>query len=141
MKKLLQSLFVLLFVAVTAMAQDRTVTGTVTAKEDGLPLPGVSVKVKGSTAGTQTGADGKFTLKVPQGESALTFTFIGYVAKTVNVGASSTVNVTLEADTKMLSEVVVTSFGIQRDKKSLGYGTSTVSAEDLTTAKVTNCTW
>ena len=140
MKKLLQSLFVLLFVAVTAMAQDRTVTGTVTAKEDGLPLPGVSVKVKGSTAGTQTGADGKFTLKVPQGESALTFTFIGYVAKTVNVGASSTVNVTLEADTKMLSEVVVTSFGIQRDKKSLGYGTSTVSAEDLTTAKVTNVT-
>ncbi|NDH69250.1 MAG: hypothetical protein EBY22_15390, partial [Gammaproteobacteria bacterium] len=66
MKKLLQSLFVLMLVASAAFAQDRTITGTVTAKEDGSALPGVSIQVKGTKVGTQTGADGKFTIKVAQ---------------------------------------------------------------------------
>ena len=81
MKKLLQSLFLLLFIASQAIAQERIVTGKVTAKEDGLPLPGVSVVVTGSNIGTQTDVDGKFTLKVTTGNT-LTFTYIGY-AQTV----------------------------------------------------------
>lgn len=138
MKKLLQSLFVLLFMAISAVAQERTVTGTVTAKEDGLPLPGVSVQVKGTKVGAQTGADGKFSIKVPETQSALTFSFIGYLSQTVNVGKSSVVNVSLQTDSKLLSEVVVTAGGIQKDKKSLGYSTATISAEELTVGRTTN---
>ena len=70
MKKLLQSLFILLFVAGTAMAQDRTITGTVTSSDDKLPIPGVSVKVKGAQGGAITGADGKYTVNVPSGGTA-----------------------------------------------------------------------
>ena len=69
-----------MLVASAALAQDRTVTGTVIAKEDGLPLPGVSVKVKGTTTGTQTGADGKFSIKVTAASPVLQFSFIGYKA-------------------------------------------------------------
>ena len=71
MKKLLQSLFLLLFIAFQAVAQERTVTGTVTDKTDGLPLPGVSVKVKGTNIGTSTGGDGRFSVRVPQGSTTL----------------------------------------------------------------------
>jgi TonB-dependent starch-binding outer membrane protein SusC len=111
MKKLLQSLFILLFVATTAMAQDRTITGTVTSKEDGLPLPGVSVKVKGSSIGASTNANGKFTLVVKGSVSALEITSLGFVSQTVNIGSSNTVNVSLESDSKALTEVVVTGYG------------------------------
>ena len=64
MKKLLQSLFVLLFIAVSAYAQDRTIIGTVTSKDDGTPMPGVSVRPEGKQTGVQTGSDGKFSIKV-----------------------------------------------------------------------------
>ena len=65
-KLLLASLCILLLSITQVFAQNRTVTGTVTAQEDGLPIPGVTVKVKGTTVGTQTGANGKFTLSVPE---------------------------------------------------------------------------
>lgn len=141
MKKLLRSLFLILMIAVQALAQDKTVTGTVTAKEDGLPLPGVSVKVVGTQLGTLTGPNGKFSINVPAGNKSLSFTYIGYVGQTKAIGSeSSTINVILVADATQLGEVVVTSFGIQRDKKSLGYGTSAIESEALTTAKTTNVT-
>ena len=130
MKKLLQSLFILLFIAVTAMAQDRTITGTVTAKEDGLPLPGVSVLIKGTKTGTQTGTDGKFTIKVPQGQNALTFSFIGYMSKSITLGTSSNLAVTLESDSRLLSEVVVTGYGVQA-KRDVAGAISSVKAKDI----------
>ena len=61
MKKLLQSFFLLVFVASSALAQNKTITGTVTAKEDGMPLPGVSVKIKGTSTGVATTSNGKLT--------------------------------------------------------------------------------
>ncbi|WP_222535213.1 SusC/RagA family TonB-linked outer membrane protein [Pedobacter polysacchareus] len=140
MKKLLQSLFILLFIASTAMAQDRTITGTVTDTEDGKPLPGVTVKIKGTQTGTQTGADGKYAVKVNSSAATLEFSYLGYVAKSVTLGAGNVVNVSLASDSKALNEVVVTSFGIQRDKKSLGYSTTKINAEELTTSKSTNVT-
>ena len=80
MKKLLQSLFVLLFIAFNAMAQQRTITGTVTSKEDGLPLPGVNVKIKGAPKGTVTLAGGKFALEVTQTTAiSLEFSYLGYL--------------------------------------------------------------
>ena len=138
MKKLLQSLFILMLVASAALAQDRTVTGTVTAKEDGLPLPGVSVKVKGTTTGTQTGADGKFSLKVTTASPVLQFSFIGYTRAELAVPASNSLNVALTSDSKMLSEVVVTALGETREKKALAYSVGEVSAEKLTIAKNTD---
>ncbi|MXV13986.1 SusC/RagA family TonB-linked outer membrane protein [Hufsiella ginkgonis] len=119
------------------MAQSQTVTGTVTDKADGSTLPGVSVLVKGSKTGTQTGVNGQFAIQVPAGAQFLVFSYIGYTAQTVRV-SGNTLNVSLEVDAKQLSEVVVTGFGTQRDRKTLGYSATSISAEDLTQAKVTN---
>jgi TonB-linked SusC/RagA family outer membrane protein len=135
MKKLLQSLFILMLVASAAFAQDRTITGTVTAKEDGSALPGVSIQVKGTKVGTQTSADGKFSIKVAQGQSALTFSFIGFIPKTVTLGNGSNINVSLESDSKVLSEVVVVGYGTQSKREITG-SQSTVKAADIANAPI-----
>lgn len=140
MKKLLQVLFILLAIAGSAMAQNRTITGTVTDSEDGKPLPGVTVRIKGSQAGTTTGADGKYALSVASGSTTIEFTYVGYLMLSKTLSASGTMNASLEADSKALTEVVVTSFGVQRDRKSLGYSTTTINAEKLTESKATNIT-
>ncbi|MGX5688443.1 SusC/RagA family TonB-linked outer membrane protein [Arcticibacter tournemirensis] len=134
MKKLLSSLFILLLFMTSVIAQERTVTGTVKGKDDGLPLPGVSVRLKGTTTGTQTGANGQFSIRIPGNNAVLVFTYIGYASQDVSVGSRSTVNVTLGADANQLTEVVVTALGIERQKKELGYAATTVSEGVLTQA-------
>jgi TonB-dependent SusC/RagA subfamily outer membrane receptor len=124
-----------MLVASAAFAQDRTITGTVTAKEDGSALPGVSIQVKGTKVGTQTSADGKFSIKVAQGQSALTFSFIGFVPKTVTLGNGSNINVSLESDSKVLSEVVVVGYGTQTKREITG-SQSTVKAADIANAPI-----
>jgi TonB-linked SusC/RagA family outer membrane protein len=138
MKKLLQSLFVFLFIAVSAFAQERTITGTVTGQEDGLPLPGVSVRLQGTTTGTSTGADGKFLLRVSGSATALEFSSLGFVSQTRTIGASNVVNVVLANDAQALSEVVVTALGISRKKNELPYAAQEVKAEDLTRTRDAN---
>ncbi|MCF8454182.1 MAG: carboxypeptidase-like regulatory domain-containing protein, partial [Pedobacter sp.] len=117
------------------MAQERTVTGTVTAKEDGLPLPGVSIKVKGGTAGTSTSADGKFSLRVPSNAESLVFTYIGYKTTEGTIPPSNVLNVSLVTDATLISEVIVTALGESRERKSLGYSVQEVKGESLTVAK------
>lgn len=124
MKKLLQSLFILLFVASSAMAQNRTITGTVTSKEDGLPIPGVSVKVKGTNVGVSTGANGKFTLSVPANATALEFSSLGFIAQSVVIGSSTSVNVLLAGDATSLSDIVITGYGVQKKRDVIGAITS-----------------
>ena len=126
-----------MLIASSAIAQDRTVTGTVTAKEDGLPLPGVSIKVKGTTTGTQTGADGKFSLKVSPEAKVLQFTFVGYTTKEVNLGSSSQINVVLVTDAKQLGEIVVVGYGTAT-KQSFTGSASVVTAEVLENRPVTS---
>jgi len=138
MKRLLQSLFLTLFIAFQALAQERTVTGTVTAKEDGLPLPGVSVVITGTKIGTQTSGDGKFALKAPSGSNSITFTYIGYSTQTVNIGSNNIVNVALVADATALGEIVVTGFNQSRAQKSLPFSATKVNAADLTVARTTD---
>jgi TonB-linked SusC/RagA family outer membrane protein len=138
MKKLLQSLFVLMFFAVTAMAQQRTISGTVIGKEDGIPIPGVSVKVRGSLGGTSTGADGRYTVKVQEGAKFLDFSSLGFSTQSVGITSSSVVNVSLSSDSKTLGEVVVTALGISREKKSLGYATQQLSGSELTKSNEPN---
>jgi len=112
-------------------AQNRTVSGVVTAKEDGAPLPGVSVKVRGANIGTQTGIDGRYTLSVPSSATFLDFSFIGYssVAMPIKGGA---VNAVLTISASQLGEVVVTANNVKREKRTLGYATQSVGSKELT---------
>ncbi|PTS99950.1 hypothetical protein DBR11_11275 [Pedobacter sp. HMWF019] len=130
MKKLLQSLFVFMLFAISAMAQQRTITGTVTGKEDGLPLPGVSVKIKGTRSGTTTGSDGKYSISVPEATTTLEFTYLGYISQSAAIGGGNSINIALVSESKGLSEVVVV--GYQSVKKSdLTSAVSIISGKEV----------
>jgi TonB-linked SusC/RagA family outer membrane protein len=92
------------------MAQDVTVSGRVTSSDDGSPLPGVSVQVKGTTRGTTTDVDGRYRVNA-SANSRLVFSFIGYSSQEVVLGNKSSVNVVLQTDATNLGEVVVTGYG------------------------------
>ncbi|WP_218779863.1 SusC/RagA family TonB-linked outer membrane protein [Hymenobacter crusticola] len=105
---------------------DQTVTGRIT-DEKGEALQGVTVLLKGTTNGTATGADGSYSLTVPDGNGTLLISFIGYQAQEVPLSNRATVNITLLPDTKALDEVVVVGYGVQR-KSDL---TGSVASADL----------
>lgn len=113
-----------------AVAQDRTVTGTVTDSGDGSPLPGVNVIIKGTASGTVTDIDGKYTLKASS-EAVLVFSYVGFVAQEVTVGAQGTIDIALAADVQALEEVVVTALGVSRSERSAGYAVQNVSGKSL----------
>ncbi|MGB4776186.1 MAG: SusC/RagA family TonB-linked outer membrane protein, partial [Daejeonella sp.] len=138
MKKDLTSLLVLLLFAVNALAQDRTVTGTVTDKDDGLPMPGVSVIVKGTTIGTQTGTDGRYVLKVPDENTILQFTFIGYASQEHTIPPSNIINVVLATDTKVLEPVIVTALGIGRKRNQVPYAAQQVGGAEVSKTRSNN---
>jgi len=119
-------------------AQNRTVTGTVTAKDDGLPIPGATVKVKGTTNATVTNSVGKYSISVPA-TASLVISFVGYETTTVVVGSQSVINVSLNTSANQLGEVVVTtSLGIKHSSKELGYAAQTITPKELTQTAVTN---
>lgn len=140
MKRLLHSCVavMLLLYSMQALAQDRTVTGRVTSTEDGSPIPGVNVLLKGTSTGTATDADGNYTLSVPATGGALVFSFIGLEAKEIAIGDRAVVDVSLALDVTQLSEVVVTALGIERESKTLGFSVKQVSNEELTVGRTTN---
>ncbi len=124
-------LVVVLFSSAIAFAQ-RTITGKVTDAADKMGLPGVGVKVKGTSTATATNQDGNYSIMVPSNNAVLVFTFIGYETKEVPVGAQNTVNATLSMSTQTLEGVVVTALGIKRAEKSIGYALQVVKGNDLT---------
>ncbi|MBX2946657.1 MAG: SusC/RagA family TonB-linked outer membrane protein [Cyclobacteriaceae bacterium] len=129
MKKFLLFFFALLVLGGPLLAQERTVTGKVTSADDGSPLPGVNVVIKGSTAGTVTDSEGNYRISgVPASGGTLIFSFIGLQTQEVLIGDRTTINVSLASDIQQLSEVVVTAQGIQREQKALGYATTTISS-------------
>ena len=132
MKKILPILICICFLLIQqAFAQTHVVSGTVTAKEDGLPIPGVSVKIKGTSVGTPTDVNGKYTIGVSSG-ATLVFTFIAYNTQEIPVGNRSVINVVLAQNSQQLNEVVVTgALGISRRVKSLGYSETTVKPEQI----------
>lgn len=111
-----------------ALAQGRTVSGKVTAAEDGSPLPGVNVVLKGTSIGTATNADGTYSLTVNSNESVLIFSFIGLKTQEIIVGDRSVVDISLEQDARQLGEVVVTGVG-ERDKASYSGSISSLSSD------------
>ena len=112
------------------MAQGKKITGKVTSSDDGSGLPGVTVQVKGTSKGSQTDIEGNYSIEAATG-STLVYSFVGMNTQEVKLGNQSVVNISLGADTKQLSEVVVTAIGIQREKKALAYAVSNVNAESL----------
>jgi TonB-linked SusC/RagA family outer membrane protein len=119
-------------------AQERTISGRVTSVTDGSPLPGVNVVVKGTATGSVTDADGNYRLSVPQEGGTLVFTFIGLQSQEVEIGSRSTVDLAMDQDVTQLSEVLVTAFGIEKEKKSIGYAVQDVKGEQITTAREAN---
>ncbi|GAB2461346.1 SusC/RagA family TonB-linked outer membrane protein [Hymenobacter qilianensis] len=118
-----------MLVPVQVQAQaTQTISGRVVAA-DGTGLPGVNVVVKGSSTGSATDADGRFTVAAAPG-STLVFSFVGYTAKEVPVGNQSTLDVTLAEDTKQLNEVVVVGYGVQRAEAVTG-SVASISGESL----------
>ncbi|HNP20003.1 MAG TPA: SusC/RagA family TonB-linked outer membrane protein [Fulvivirga sp.] len=132
MKKYLLLCFMLMFAfTLESWAQERTVSGKVTSIEDGSSLPGVNVVLKGTTQGTVTDVDGNYKIGVPQNGGILVYSFIGLASQEIEVGARSVIDIQMTSDIKQLSEVVVTAFGVEREKKSLGYAVQELSSEEL----------
>ncbi len=110
-------------------AQEKTITGKVTAEGEG-PLPGVNVTVQGTTIGSITDLNGAYTIKVPNSNSILLFSMIGYSTRQATVGTQSVVDMILESDVKALQEVVVVGYGTRRREELTG-SISTVSSKEM----------
>jgi hypothetical protein len=111
-------------------AQDRVIRGKVTAVEDGSPLPGVNVVVKGTTIGTSTDADGNYSISVPSSASVLVFSFIGLMEQEVEIGARTVIDVQMKPDVTQLSEIVITGYGTTLKKEFSG-AASNISSENI----------
>ncbi|MCE1199790.1 MAG: TonB-dependent receptor plug domain-containing protein, partial [Marinilabiliales bacterium] len=136
-QKMLKAMFlgILMVVSISLFAQN-IVTGLV--KDDtGQSLPGVSVVVKGTTTGTVTDIDGKFSLSAPA-NATLVFSFVGMQTKELAIGNQRKVEVTMASSSIGVDEVVVTALGISREKKSLAYSVSEVKSDELAKAANTN---
>ncbi len=119
-------------------ADDLIVSGKIT-DNNGQPLAGVSINRKGSVIGTTSNSEGRYEINVPDGNSILIFSFIGFKTEEVRVGGQTTIDVMLlSGEAKALSEVVVTALGIKRELKSLAYSTQNISGNMVSEAKETN---
>jgi hypothetical protein len=114
-------LFVFSMVAVLHVrGQSQTVSGVVRETEGNTPLPGVSILLKGTTVGTFSDAAGRYAMDVPE-NATLVFSFIGYTTQEVVVGTQTSIDLSMQPNLELLSEVTVTALGIKREKKTLGY--------------------
>ncbi len=139
MKRFTVLLAFFVFVGFQALqAQNVQITGNVTSADDGSPLPGVSVVVKGTTIGTVTNFNGDYELNVPQSASTISFSFVGMTSQDVAIEGRTIIDLVMESDALDLGEVVVTALGVSREKKSLGYSVQDVSGDDLSKAREQN---
>ncbi|MGZ3767360.1 MAG: YfbK domain-containing protein, partial [Mucilaginibacter sp.] len=123
--------FTLMIAALAAFKcnSSRHITGVVYGSSDKLPIPGATVKLKGSNTATLTNANGAYAIDVPDGQSALVFSYIGYQSQTIAIGKTDTLNVYLDAGSNNLSEVVVSGYGVQSKTATPG----SVSTMDIGT--------
>jgi len=120
----------MVFLIGQSFAQEKLITGKVISSSDGLALPGVSVKIKGSNIGVQTSVDGIYAIKAKTSD-VLIFSFLGNISQEKLVGNSNQINVSLAEDTRSLDEVVVTALGSTVKKRSLGTSQQSVKGEDI----------
>jgi TonB-linked SusC/RagA family outer membrane protein len=138
MQKLLQSLLILFLISANAMAQEKTVSGTVISKDDGLPMPSVSIKVKGTNIVSQTGSNGAYSIKVPAtGSAVLVFTYIGYGTQEISAATRSTVNLTMVPDQNQLNEVLIVAYGTANKNTYTG-SSAQLNSKDFDKRPITN---
>lgn len=123
---------------VVGVVQQDTVTGIVTDAESGEPLPGVNISVEGTVSGTATGLDGDFELMVSDLQQVLVVSYIGYITQRVQLEGRDDLNIQLDPDITGLDELVVTAFGISRQRAALGYSVGEVEGDEFTQAREIN---
>ena len=138
MRKLLL-LFAAGVLSVCQLWAQRTITGTVT-DDKGAPMANVSVIIKGTKSGTVTKVDGTFSLSVSGSAKTLVFSSVEGGSQEVNIGDQSVINVTMKPQEKAMTEVVVTAFGIRKDKKNIGYSTTQLTNEQVNMSHNINIT-
>ena len=139
MKKLLLLGLTFCLATAIALAQNRQVTGTVTSGEDGQPIPGATVLLKGTTTGTATDLDGKYSLSIPSQGAVLVFSFIGTATQEITVGSRSVVDVVLNQDAQNLEEVVITgAAGIESRRIEMGYNATSIETRDVSQGRAAN---
>jgi len=131
MKRLMILFTLVVFTCIQVFSQANVITGTVTSAEDGSPLPGVSVVVRGTTIGTITDVDGNYSLAVPEDAVGLIFSFVGMRTQDINIDGRTTIDVVMDPDVFSLDEVVVTAIGIRREKREITYQTQKVIDDEL----------
>lgn len=114
---------------------EQTISGKVTS-DNGEPLPGVNILAKGTTIGSITDSEGNYKVIVPDETTILVFSYVGYVTEEIEIGGKTVIDMVLVQDISTLTEVVVTAFGIEKQKKALTYAAQEVSGEDV--GKVNN---
>ncbi len=136
----ISTFLVTLFFIITSvsMAQQATVTGTVTDASTGETLPGVNIRIDDTGQGTTTNNEGEYRLELPEGAEQLIFTYVGFNELRVDINGRSVINVELEPAVELLDDVVVTSFGLEQERKALGYSTQEIDNENLTTGNQSN---
>lgn len=139
MKKHLMMFVLFMVTGLFAIGQTVQITGLVTSSEDGLPMPGVTVKVQGLTVGAVSGSDGVYTLQVPGTATALEFSFIGMQNQVVPINGRTRINVTLMPDLVAMDEVVVIAYGTARRETFTG-AAAQIDSKKIETRPVTNVT-
>ena len=119
----------MLFFSICALAQQVEINGIITSESDGMPLPGVNVIVQGTTRGTTTDFDGKYSISANRGEK-IEFSYIGFITQTVTIENQTQINIVLKDDVASLSEVVVVGYGTQK-KADLTSAIATIKPEEL----------
>ncbi|WP_234733101.1 SusC/RagA family TonB-linked outer membrane protein [Tellurirhabdus bombi] len=137
-RKLLFLLFLcFVFISWEGLAQNNAISGRVTSAGDNNALPGVSVAVKGTNQGTTTDAEGRFTVQAAAGK-ILVFSYIGYTTQEITIGNATTIDVSLQDDSRSLNEVVVTAFGVKQETRGLGYAVQKVASKDIVESQQPN---
>ncbi|WP_432714045.1 SusC/RagA family TonB-linked outer membrane protein [Pedobacter sp.] len=136
-RKLLLLFWCIILLASPAFAQQVIVTGKVTSSDDGLPIPGVSIKIKGATTVVQTNGEGTYSIKAAPTD-VLVYSYISMVAQEKVVGTQTVINVVLKSSSTNLNEVVVTALGVKVQKRALGYATQEIKADQITNTNQSN---
>lgn len=138
MRKFALLLAMFMAVSIILFAQNRTVKGKV-SDENGVPLPNVSVSIKGTTTGTSTEEDGSFSISLPSGRSILIISAIGFLEKEISVSGATPLNILLSASNKSMDEVLVVAYG-KATRQSLTGAVSSINAKDIEKRALTNVT-
>ncbi len=136
-----KQIFTILLLIITTgiFAQQKTITGRVTDSDTKSAIPGVSVVLKGTSEGVMTDFEGKYSITIPdKKETALIFSYVGYVSQTITVGNKTVINAELKIESAQIDEVIVTALGIKREKKALGFSATDVAGDNLTEARESN---